>query len=120
MEKAVMEINKLPDGPSALEIVDDNLLNFLDEHNPNQLKGIVEKPFHKLVLLIEFDNMNDRTQKRSSKKATKILERYGAPYQLETKPEAKERLWKIRHERRPLPAQPLLQCFRNSANIRKH
>lgn len=96
-KNAVLDLRKLPEIPSALEMVDENLLNFLDEHYPNQLKGIVNKPFHKLVLLIEFDNHNDRVRKRLTKKTIKILNKYGADYQMETKPEEKEKLWKIRH-----------------------
>jgi len=96
-EKAVMEINSLPEQPSALELVDENLLNFIDTHNPNQLKGIVEKPFHKLVVLIEFDNPSERTQKRMSKRAQKILSKHAVSFQVETEELAKERLWKIRH-----------------------
>lgn len=96
-EKAVLELRKFPEIPSALEMVDENLLNFLDEHNPNQLKGIVSKPFHKLVLLVEFDNHNERNRKKLAKRAVKVLTKYGAEYQMETDPEAKEKLWKIRH-----------------------
>lgn len=96
-EEAVHQLRKLPEMPSAMEVVDQNLLNFLDEHNPNQLKGIVEKPFHKLIMLIEFDNANQRIQKRLAKKATKILNHLQVTYQLETEEDAKEKLWKIRH-----------------------
>lgn len=96
-KEAVLELRKLPEMPSALEVVDDNLLNFIDKHNPNQLKGIVEKPFHKLIVLIEFDNLADRTRKKLTKRAIKILNNHGVEYQMETKEEAKERLWKIRH-----------------------
>ena len=96
-EHAIEEIKKLPDGPSAMELVDDNLLKFLDEHNPNQLKGIVEKPFHKLIVLIEFDDVNDRTQKKMSKRTIKILNKLEVPYQIETDEYEKEQLWKIRH-----------------------
>ncbi len=96
-EQVVLELRKLPDMPSAMELVDENLLNFLHEHNPNQLKGIVEKPFHKLVVLIEFDNANQRVQKRLVKKTVKTLEHYQVKYQLETEDEEKEKLWKIRH-----------------------
>lgn len=96
-EQAVLEIRSLPEIPSAIEVVDQNLLNFIDEHNPNQLKGIVEKPFHKLIILIEFDNTNDRTQKRMTKKTIKILGRYDVPYQVATEDHLKEQLWKIRH-----------------------
>lgn len=93
----VQELNKFPEGPSAVEVVDENLLKFIDEHNPNQLKGIVEKPFHKLVVLIEFDNQSDRTQKKLLKKATKLLKKRDITYQVETEAEKKEQLWKIRH-----------------------
>lgn len=96
-EKIVQDLRKLPDIPSAIEVVDDNLLKFIDENNPNQLKGIVDKPFHKLVLLIEFDNLSDRTRKKMTKKALKILDKYDVEYQTETREEAKEKLWKIRH-----------------------
>ncbi len=96
-EQAVMEIRGLHDMPSAIELVDENLLNFIDEHHPNQLKGIIEKPFHKLIILIEFDNISDRLQKRLVKKATKILNRYDVTYQVETEDHLKEQLWKIRH-----------------------
>ncbi len=96
-QKAVLELRKLPDMPSALEVVDDNLLNFIDKHNPNQLRGIVEKPFHKLIMLIEFDNLNERSRKKMAHRAIKILNKYNTEYQMETESEAKERLWKIRH-----------------------
>lgn len=96
-KNVVLELRKLPEIPSALEMVDENLLNFIDEHNPNQLKGIVTKPFHKMIVLIEFDQHNERNRKKLSKRALKILNKFGVEYQLETEEEAKARLWKIRH-----------------------
>ncbi len=96
-EQVVQELKELPDSPSAIEVVDENLLAFLDEHNPNQLKGIVEKPFPKLVVLIEFDNPNKRVQKRMAKKAQKILNKLEVPFEIQTEEHLKERLWKIRH-----------------------
>jgi FAD/FMN-containing dehydrogenase len=96
-EQAVLDIRKLPETPSAMEMVDEHLLNFLDQHNPNQLKGIVNKPFHKLIMLIEFDNHNLRLQKKMAKKIQKILSNYNVTYIVETEEEAKEELWKIRH-----------------------
>ncbi len=96
-EEVVLELRKLPDMPSAMEVVDEHLLNFLDAHYPNQLKGIVEKPFHKLIVLIEFDNANARTQKRLAKKAQKILSKSQITYRVETDEHDKEKLWKIRH-----------------------
>lgn len=95
--KAVLDLRKLPDMPSAIEMVDGNLLNFIDQHNPNQLKGTLEKPFHKIMLLIEFDNFNARSQKRMAKKSKKIIEDYGGSCQIETDPEQQDHLWRIRH-----------------------
>jgi len=95
--KAILDLRKLPDMPSAMEMVDGNLLSFIDEHNPNLLKGTLEKPFHKIMLLVEFDNFNARTQKRMAKKTKKIIEDYGGTCQTESDPEKQDHLWRIRH-----------------------
>ncbi|MDZ7786045.1 MAG: FAD-binding oxidoreductase [Candidatus Saccharibacteria bacterium] len=96
-EQAVLELRDLPEMPSAMEMVDENLLNFIHEHNPNQLKGIIDPPYHKMVMLIEFDNTGTRTQKRMTKKAKKILDKYQVTYEVETDSEKQADLWKIRH-----------------------
>ncbi len=96
-EDVVAELRKLPEMPSAIEVVDSHLLDFVQSHNPNQLRGILDPPFPKLVLLIEFDSVSDRIQKRLAKKATKILSKRDVPYQVETDPHKRDELWKIRH-----------------------
>ncbi len=96
-EQVVLELRNLPEIPSAMEMVDENLLNFIQEHNSNQLKNIIDPPFPKMVMLIQFDNASDRTQKRMTKKAKKILEKYQISYEVETDAEKQEDLWKIRH-----------------------
>ncbi|MBI1857306.1 FAD-binding oxidoreductase [Candidatus Saccharibacteria bacterium] len=96
-EQIIAELRNLSEVPSAIEVVDEHLLNFIQENNPNQLKGIIDAPFPKLVLLIEFDNANDRSQKRMAKKTSKILKRYQVNFQIQTEPNKKEDLWKIRH-----------------------
>jgi len=96
-EEVILELRKLPDTPSAIEVVDEHLLNFVDQLNPNHLKGVIDKPFQKLVMLIEFDTVNARVQKRMGKKVQKILKNYGVHFQVETDEHAKEQLWKIRH-----------------------
>lgn len=95
-ENALLDIRKMPEMPCKIEMIDGNLLNFMHEHYPNLLKGIASKPFQKLVFLIEFDTHNDRARKKLAKKAIKILSKYGAEYQMETKPEEKEKLQKLR------------------------
>jgi FAD/FMN-containing dehydrogenase len=94
LAQAVAELAQLR--PSAMEVVDDNLLNFLEEHNPNQIRGLVDKPFPHLILLVEFDDLSDRNQKRARKKAAKTLKKFATQHKIEIDEEAKERMWKIR------------------------
>jgi FAD/FMN-containing dehydrogenase len=95
-EQIVTELRGLSELPCAVEMVDGKLLDFIYEHNPNQLKGLINPPFPKLVLLIEFDNTTERTQKRMSKKATKILSKYQVAFRVEVDAHKKEELWKLR------------------------
>ena len=96
-QAAVLEFRTLPELPSAIEMVDDQLLDLVDKLNANQLKGIVEKPFPRMTLLVEFDTANERAQKKLLKKARKIFEKHAKSHRLETDPLQKEQLWKIRH-----------------------
>lgn len=96
-QELLLELRKLPEMPSALEVVDNKLLEFVHQYNPNQLKGIIDPPFTKLVLLIEFDNHSERTQKRLTKKTIKLLQKHQIPYRQEQDAQKKEELWKIRH-----------------------
>ncbi len=95
-EEVIGEMRAMSDLPSAMEMVDEKLLQFVDQTNPNLLKGAIDKPFHKLVMLIEFDN-GERQQKRLVKKAVKILEQYSVAHQIETEEQRKDQLWKVRH-----------------------
>lgn len=83
--------------PSAIEMVDDNLLKLVLSINPSQLKGVLEVPFPKIVLLIECDNSNDRAQKKASRQVRKVLESQKIKFIEETNAEKQEKLWKIRH-----------------------
>jgi FAD/FMN-containing dehydrogenase len=96
-QAAVLELREFPDMPSAIEMVDDQLLTVVDRLNPNQLKDVVTKPFPRVMMLIEFDAPAERTQKKMVKKAQKLLDKLGATYQIETDPAQQEKLWKIRH-----------------------
>lgn len=95
--KAAAELRELPSMPSAIEMVDHNLLEFIDKISPNHLKGVINKPFPKVVLLVGFDDANQRVQKRLARKAKKVLEDNGAEVQMESDAEQQERLWKVRH-----------------------
>ncbi len=93
----VLELRKMSKGPSAIEIVDEHLLNFVEEHNPNQLKGVIKAPFPMLVMLIEFDDLSAKIQKKNARKVVKILNKYDIQYKVETDSHQQEDLWKIRH-----------------------
>ncbi|MCA9333035.1 FAD-binding oxidoreductase [Candidatus Saccharibacteria bacterium] len=97
MASVVTELNKFSEKPCSIEMVNDELLNFVHTHNPNQLKGVVQQPYPKALLLIEFDNPSDRIQKRLAKKTTKLLKSKGIEFRQETDQEARENLWRIRH-----------------------
>jgi FAD/FMN-containing dehydrogenase len=94
-DKAVTRL--LETGPSALEMVDEHLLNFVHKYHPEQLRGIVNEPFPKLVLLAEFDDVSERSQKKRMRKAKKILQELSYEYRVTKDEHEKETLWKIRH-----------------------
>ncbi len=96
-QAAVLGLRDLSEMPSAIEMVDEHLLNVVEKVNPNQLKDIITRPFPKVVLLVEFDNPSDRAQKKLAKKAKKILEHHATHVQLELEPARQELLWKVRH-----------------------
>ncbi len=95
VQAAVLELRDLPDFPSAIEMVNDQLLLLVDKLNPNQLKEIVPKPFAKAMLLVEFDGTGS-AQKKTLKKARKIFEKYAQSFQMEEDVAKQEQLWKIR------------------------
>jgi FAD/FMN-containing dehydrogenase len=96
-QSAVLELRGLPEMPSAIEMVDEQLLNLVDKLNPNLLKDAVSKPFPKIVLLVELDTLSERNQKKLAKRARKTLEKYAQSVVVETEPAKQEHLWKIRH-----------------------
>jgi FAD/FMN-containing dehydrogenase len=104
-QKAVLELRNLPSLPCAIEMVDDNLLRIVEKVNPNQLKDVIPMPLPRIVLLVEFDEANERVQKRLTKKARKILEKFATSMTEALSEEDKEKLWKIRHAAATVVAQ---------------
>ena len=96
VQEAVLELKRLPSLPCAIEVVDGQLLALVEKLNPNLLKNVIDKPYPKFVLFVEFDDPSDRTQKRLAKKAKKVFEKHATSQQQETEQEQKEQLWKIR------------------------
>lgn len=91
------ELRKLPKPPSAVEVVDEHLLNFVSSQNPNQLKGLVKAPFPKLILLVEFDDQSAKIQRKNVKRISKWLEKKSISYRVETEEDKQLELWKVRH-----------------------
>lgn len=96
-QSAVLDLRGMSEMPSAIEMVDEQLLKLVDKLNPNLLKDVISKPFPKIVLLVELDTAGERNQKKMAKKTRKILEKYAQTVMSETEPVKQEHLWKIRH-----------------------
>ncbi len=84
-------------GPSALEVVDKHLLDFLEKVNPNRLKGLVQKPYPALVLLAEFDDKKTSAQVKKAKMVQKALKKANIPFVATQDYDEQQRLWTIRH-----------------------
>lgn len=91
--RAVGELMKLQ--PSALEMVDNHLLETIGRISPNRLKGLIESPYPELVLLCEFDD--EHKQGAKAKKAEKLLKDYRTSYKVSDEFEEQQKLWSIRH-----------------------
>lgn len=96
-QQAITELRAMgSDSPSAIELVDEYLLQAVKETNPNQLKDVIDEPYPALTLIVEFDAANERQQKKAVKQATKIFDSYATGYKVETEPLKQTELWKIR------------------------
>jgi len=115
--ETIQELRKLPDSPSAIEMVDGHLLSFVDRLNPNQLKGSLAQPFAPIVLLIEFDGNSERLRKKCAKRTRNLLTKFATSFQEETEYNKQARMWKVRqasasllsHSEKQLKAIPLIE-----------
>ncbi len=96
VQQAIIELRKLPDMPSMIEMVDGTLLEMIEEINPNQLKSIITRPFPKVILLVEFDNSVERTRRKMARRAVRILDRFTIGHRVAEDDEQKVQLWKLR------------------------
>lgn len=96
LQELVQEIKKLPKPPSAIEMVDNKLLNYVNQFNPNQLRNIVKQPFPRFALIIEFDDISVKTQSKMAKKVSKLLDKHQLSYKIESEELEVEQLWKLR------------------------
>jgi FAD/FMN-containing dehydrogenase len=95
LQQAVVELNTFKELPSAVELIDAQVLQQVHELNPNQLKEVMQPPFPAFVLIVEFDN-SDRSLKKLVKRASKLFEKYALSVQIETESEEQQHIWKLR------------------------
>ena len=86
LHQAVLELREMSDPPSAMEFIDGPALEQVSQLNPNQLKEVIEAPYPKAVLLVEFDN-GERQLKKVIKRADKVFEQYATGVKMAVEPE---------------------------------
>ncbi len=96
LQSAVSSLRAAKPAPSAMEVVDGNLLSLVAAINPAQLKGVLAQPYPKFVLLVEYD-ATGRSQKRTANHAAKVLDKLAAQTTVVTDTREQEMIWKIRH-----------------------
>lgn len=87
----------LPLDPSALEMVDGNLIQFVERQHPKQLQGLIQSDEPAVVLLVEFDDLSERGRRHKSKKAFKQLQGLAREVEFTDDYERQQRLWSLRH-----------------------
>jgi len=93
--QAILELRGTPQLPSAIEMVDGQLLALVDRLNPNQLKDIVHKPLPAVALLVELDD-EGRSRKKLVKRTEKVLHDLAAYVTHAETAADQTRLWKVR------------------------
>lgn len=83
--------------PSALEIVDKNLIELVNKQKPELLHGLLpDGPTPAVVLLCEFDNQDDTVRQHKINSAQSIIEEYAYTSVLKNTPEEEAEAWKLR------------------------
>ena len=96
LTEALDFVNKFSEVPSAVELVDDKLLNLVKSVHPNLLKNVFDTQASKFILLVEFDNPSVRLRARLTKKLDKYLKEKGILFETSVDPIRIEEFWKFR------------------------
>ncbi len=96
LEQVMTDIVSMNDRPASVELVNQQLLQFVSHQSPQLLAGVLPDPLPAYILLIDFDNGNKRTQKRLAKKVGKMLSKYQISFHTEVEQESQEQFRKIR------------------------
>lgn len=83
--------------PSALEIVDENLINLVNKQKPELLEGLLpEGKVPAIVLLCEFDDENDDEREGKLAKAHAIVNELAYDSSLKSTEQEEQEAWKLR------------------------
>lgn len=82
--------------PSALEIVDRNLLTLVNQHKPELLEGLLPEQLPAIVLLTEFDNADDNERQAKLDRAQEIYAQHAYDSVVKSDPDEQAKLWKLR------------------------
>lgn len=93
---AAQDIHRLE--PSALEIVDSNLITLVNEQKPELLEGLLPKEggIPAIVLLSEFDDEDDKMRADKERQVATIIDKYAYSSVVKHKPEEEAKMWKLR------------------------
>ncbi len=92
---AAQDLHRLE--PSALEIVDSNLINLVNREKPELLKGLIPGDrIPAIVLLCEFDDQTDSIRENKIKKARSIVDTYAYESEVKRTPAEEAEAWKLR------------------------
>ena len=82
--------------PSVCEMVSQGAVQQITRLNPNQLKGVLDRPADAIHLIIEFDDGKEAAQKKAIKSLEKLAERAGGSLQVADSAEDRDRINKLR------------------------
>lgn len=96
VQAAVLDLRSLKDLPTAIELVDANLLKFVSEINSNYLKEIISPPYPNFILLVEISGNSEHKQKKLIKAINKLILKNAQSVIEEEDLEKQKMIWKLR------------------------
>lgn len=101
MDDAVEATQQLaPLGPSAIEMVDRHLIDFVaKEHGTSVLTSVLgpDAVTPAAMLFIEFDDLSEKVRAKKGKRAVKVLQNIAQDIRQTADHEEQQKLWSIRH-----------------------
>ncbi len=88
--------------PSSVEMVDSRLLEQIQKHHPDELKGVVDEAIPSVTLLIEFDDDKRGTRKHRIKKLKRLAKELAQDIRISTDPDEQDDIKKAIHSAQAL------------------